>query len=158
MLQWRRKAFKLWSMHRGFSIVFRNGIVTLLLALGDHGNPSSFKEGNIAQQKGGNACSESSKCQFLYCIRVPRDFTGKLWKSPYPEGAQRLMQDMRNGPRFHWHFPALAVWGRRSTWPSSCSIPRCWNTNWPCLLLGSGCSCRILWSLNWGGVRADSCY
>lgn len=29
MLQWRRKAFKLWSMHRGFSIVFRNGIVTL---------------------------------------------------------------------------------------------------------------------------------
>lgn len=67
--------------------MLRNGIVTLLWALGDHGNQWSFKEGNMAQQQGGNTCSESSKCEFSTAFVRPKGLHRKalgvslLWSS-----------------------------------------------------------------------------
>lgn len=36
----------------------------------------------------------------LLRLCAPRDFTEKLWDSPYPEAALRLMQGTRNGTHF----------------------------------------------------------
>lgn len=113
-------------------------------------------------QRLGEYCSaEGRKCLqweqqmwiLVLLLCAPRE---KLWVS-LPEAAQRLMQDMEWGTRFHWCFCCP---GERQAEHSALLLhfPQCCNPECPCLLLGSGCCCRILWALNWDAVRADPCY
>lgn len=48
----------------------------------------------------------------LLRLCAPRDFTEKLWESPFPEAAQRLMQGTRNGTHFSLCFSCSGCLGQ----------------------------------------------